>query len=89
MRTLAPDKVAQVFYHITDTDIEIIKRVGLPYEEAAKKCFITVGAFRVRVSLIMDKLGVENRVALAIKAIQLGLVSIDEFQVRIFNGKDW
>ena len=89
MRALAPDKVAQIFYHLTDSDVEIIKKVGLPYKEVESKYGLSAGAYRVRVSIIMDKFGVENRVALAIKAIQLGLVSIDDFEVRTFNGKDW
>ena len=80
----------KILYHLTNSDIETIKKIGLPAKEVAERYGVSAGAFRVRVSGIMDKLGVENRVALAIKAIQLGLVSIDDFEVRVFhNGKDW
>ena len=70
--------------HITDKDLKLIKQLCLPYKIICPNLGISPEALRLRVARLMDKLGVENRTALVVKVIKLGLVSMDEFQIQEF-----
>ena len=70
---------------MTESDIELVKKVGLPQKLACKRLGISLVAFKGRLSRLMVRYGVENRAALAIKAIRDGVLSINDFEVREFG----
>jgi len=71
---------------MTESDIELVKRVGLPQKLACEQLGISYVAFKARLSRLMVRYGVENRAALAIKAIRSGVLDVNDFEVREFNG---
>lgn len=67
---------------ITDKDLELIKQLCLPYKIICQNMELNQGTVRLRVKRLISKMGVESRTALVVKAIKLGLVSIDELPMR-------
>ena len=67
---------------MTESDIELVKKVGLPQKLACEQLGLSYVAFKARMSRLMTRYGVENRAALAIKAIKTGILSPEDFEVR-------
>ncbi len=63
-------------YPITPREFEVLKRVvqGKSNTKIAKELFISVHTVKAHVSSVLEKLGVEDRVQVAVKAIREGLV---------------
>lgn len=74
---------------ITASDIELIIRLGLPNKVIAIQINSTETAIRMKVTRIAAKLRVENRTAIVIQALILGIVTIQQLKYRNywkFNG---
>jgi hypothetical protein len=75
--------------NITKGDIDVIRHICLPYKVAAPHFGIEPTTLQVRINRLMIVFGVENRAALAIKAIHLKLIKAEDFWVRDYaNTKD-
>lgn len=74
----------QLVYGLTDSDLELIKQLCLPYKIICQNLEITEGALNMRVKRLLQRFGVENKRALIVKIIQIGLVSVNDFDYRIF-----
>jgi hypothetical protein len=70
---------------ITNGDLELIKQFCLPHKIIRQNMNLTKGALDMRTKRLMDKMGVENRTALVVMALKLGLVTIDELSVRTYG----
>lgn len=79
--------VAQHENRISDAELEIIKQLGLPNKIISQNIGIAETYIAVKVTRIAAKLGVENRTAIVIKALKLGLITIDQLVFREFNGE--
>ena len=64
---------------LTDSDLVTIKRLCLPNKVIGWHLGITTAAVSMRISRIGEKLGVENRTAIVVRTLELGLVTIDQF----------
>jgi hypothetical protein len=76
---------------ITKMDLDVIRHVCLPYKVAAPHLGLKINALKVRVNRLMIVFGVENRTALATKAISLKLLKAEDFWMRDYaneNTKD-
>jgi len=71
-------------YGLTDSDLELIKQLCLPYKIICQNLEINEGALNMRVKRLLQRFGVENKRALIVKVIQTGLVSVNDFDYRIF-----
>jgi len=74
----------QLVYGLSDADLELIKQLCLPYKIICQNLEITEGALNMRVKRLLQRFGVENKRALIVKIIQIGLVSVNDFDYRIF-----
>ena len=72
---------------VSKEDLELIKQLGLPSKIIAQRLGVPGAVIRMRVTRLAGKLGVENRTAIVIKAIGLGLVAPDQLLYREFYGK--
>lgn len=70
---------------ITETDLKLIVLLGLPDAIIGHKLHILPGAVSMRISRVAVKLGVENRTALIIKALKLGLVTTSQLSYRDYG----
>ncbi len=75
-------------YEITVTDIELIKRLCLPYKITSVSMGISQTALSTKIWRLCAKLGVENQRALIIKVLELGIVDLSDFTYREYDGKD-
>lgn len=69
-------------YKLTDVDIELIKHLGLPNKAICLRFHLTTYNVGVLIARLATRLGVENRTAIVIKALNLGLVTVDELRYR-------
>ena len=75
-------------FTLTDTDIALIRQLCLPHKIISRGMGISHTALTTKIWRLCSKLGVENQRALIIKALELGIVTIENFTYRKFNGKD-
>ena len=80
-------EVKKFLYGLTDSDVELIKQLGLPNKIIGEKFGDSPAAISMQVTRISVKLGVENRTAIVIKSLGLGLITIDQLVFREFNGE--
>jgi len=92
MATVSPlQVVAQHENGISDSDLELIRLIGLPNKIIIQRVGMigfSEKAISMRLTRIAVKLGVENRTAIVIKALSLGIVTIDQLRYRKFNGNE-
>ena len=69
---------------ITKEDVELIKRLCLPNKVIGLFFGEDVDTIGMRVMRLAAKLKVENRRAVIVKALKLGLVTVDELDYREF-----
>jgi len=82
----AKAELAKVTRHITDSDLVLIKLLGLPDKVISTALKLDNGAsIRMKISRLAVKLGVENRTAILIRALQLGLVTPSQLVYRDFD----
>jgi len=74
-------------HDITSSELALIKQLCLPDKIISNNFGISHAAVRMRIVRIGIKLGVENRTAIVVRALVLGLVSIDQLLFRKFNGR--
>jgi len=63
---------------VTEGDLVLIRQLCLPYKTSSLNMGLDVGALKMRVGRLCVKLGVENRTSIVVKALKLGLITIDE-----------
>jgi len=67
---------------ITDADLDLIRKICLPYKLIGHSNGL---GLEMKVSRLLRKFGVDNRAALVVKALKLGLVTLDQLQYRDRN----
>ena len=72
---------------LTDKELELITQLCLPYKIIGQNMGVDGNSVRMRTSRLALKLGVENRASVIIKALKLGLITIDKLVYRSFDGK--
>ena len=72
---------------LTSAELEFIKQLALPNKVISLNLGISEAAISMKQSRIAAKLGVENRSAIIIKTLRLGLVTIDQLIYRSYNGE--
>jgi len=77
----------KVLFRLADSDLELIKHLCLPEKIICEKFGISRAAISMQLTRISVKLGVENRTAVVVKALGLGLVTVDQLVYRDYNGK--
>lgn len=82
----SPQVMAQQERQISDSDLGLIKQLCLPNKIISGNLEISPAAVSMQITRIGDKLGVENRTAIVIKALKLGLVNLDQLVYRSYNG---
>ena len=85
MVTATGDKLAYTMGTLTNPDLELVKLLCLPDKVIALEIGISYSAVSMRITRIATKLGVENRTAIVVRALELGLVSIDQLVYRNLN----
>lgn len=83
----SPQAMVQHENQITDSDLKLIKQLCLPNKIISVNLGISSAAVSMQVTRIGDKLGVENRTAIVVKALGLGLVYTDQLIYRSYDGK--
>lgn len=73
---------------LTDADLELVKQLCLPDKIACQNLGILPGATSMRITRLSAKLGVENRTAIVVRALELGLVTIDQLVYRNYGEAD-
>ena len=71
-------EVKKILYGLTDSDLALIKTLCLPNKVISQMFGDSPAAVSMQVTRIGAKLGVENRTAIVIKALRLGLITIDQ-----------
>jgi len=69
---------------MTESELALIKKIGLPQKITCQELGISDVALRCRLHRLIIKYGVENKTALAIKAIKSGTLRAEDFEIR-----DW
>lgn len=77
----------KVAYGLTVQDLALIRRLGLPNKIIGQHFGISDAAVSMKITRLAIKLGVENRTAIIIRALRLGLVKAAELSYREFHGK--
>lgn len=81
---LAKEALAE-YYELEKEELELLRQLCLPYKVIAKKMKLSKAAIGMRVFRLTQKLGVENREAVMVKAIQMGLVTPEQLVYRKFD----
>jgi len=71
---------------LTSKDLDLLGRLCLPYKLISIETGISVPHIKFKVQQLAIKFNVENRTALVVKALQLGLVDIRNLAYRKRNG---
>lgn len=72
---------------LSNSDLRLVKLLCLPNKVIADNLGVSsANAVGVLISRIGDKLFVENRTAIVVRALRLGLISIDQLVYRSYNG---
>lgn len=71
---------------ITDSDVELIKCLCLPNKTIASTLSIPSTAIGMKLARLAIKMKVENRTTIVIKALKLGIITIDQLVYREFDG---
>ena len=72
---------------LTVTELVLVKHLCLPNKILCERFKLTPSALKMRINRIAVKLGVENRTAIIVKSLKLGIVEIDQLVYRKFNGE--
>jgi DNA-binding NarL/FixJ family response regulator len=62
----------------TETELSIIKLLYLPNKVIGQRIGITGNGVTIRIQRLMDRVGVENRTALVIKALKENWIGIED-----------
>lgn len=74
----------QVYGLLSDSELELVKQLCLPHKIVCQNLGINEGALNMRVKRLAQRFGVENKRALIVKIIQLGMVPVNDFDYRVF-----
>ena len=78
--------LAEVQYKITESDLVLIKQLCLPDKIIGGNLGISPANVSMRISRLGVRLGVENRTTIIVRALELGLVTINQLVYRKFFG---
>lgn len=81
----AVQKVPYMANTLTDSDLELIKQLCLPNKVISQSLGISPAAVSMQVARISVKLGVENRTAVVVRALELNLITIDQLMYRNYG----
>ena len=70
---------------ISEADLVLIRQLCLPDKIIGRNLEISPAAVSMRITRIGVKLGVENRTAVVVKALELGLLTIDQLIYRDYG----
>lgn len=70
---------------MSESNLELIKLLCLPDKIICQHLQISSAAVGMRIARISAKLGVENRTAIVVKVLELGLVNIDQLVRRDYG----
>ena len=70
--------------NLTNREIEILKLLCFSNCEIALKCNVSANTVRSYITNIFNKLGTDNRQTAQIKAVKLGIITLDDIQVEGF-----
>jgi DNA-binding NarL/FixJ family response regulator len=73
-------------WYLTEKDLELIRQLCLPYKVISQNTGTHIITIRLRAIRIARKLGVENKASIIVKALRLGLITLDELVCREFDG---
>ena len=68
-------------------EVALLENLCLPYKLICQDLDIKPEALRHRIFRLMEKMGVENRTALVVKSLKLGIININQLKVREFSGE--
>ncbi len=72
---------------VSEVDLELIKRLCLSYKEIGADLQIPATTANERIARLIVKFGVESRTAVVVRALKLGLVTVDQLIYRNYNGR--
>ncbi len=72
-------------YGLTDFDLELIKSLCLPDKVIGGMLGVSPKAVSMRITRIAVKLGVENRTAIVVKMLELGLITTGQLLYRSYG----
>ena len=75
----------KILYKISDVDLGIIRRLCLPYKVIGEQVGMSSTTVDMRVARLLGKLGVENRTALVVKALELKLITLNQLVYRNYG----
>lgn len=70
---------------LTDSDLELVKLLCLPNKIISQHLKMDRFAIGMQVKRIGNKLKVENRTTIVVRALELGLISIDQLVHRSYG----
>lgn len=70
---------------VSESSLELIRLLCLPDKIIGQYLKISPAAVAMRITRISIKLGVENRTSVVVKALELGLVNIDQLVRRDYG----
>jgi len=82
------NETRQMMDKLTDSDLELVKQLCLPDKIIAENLGVSHLVIRQRITRICIKFGVENRRAVIVRALELDLISLDQFVYRDYGKPD-
>ncbi len=70
---------------VTTDELFLIRQLCLPYKIVAQNMGLDSAALRMRITRLAVKLGVENRTALVVKALKMGLITLNQLILREYG----
>lgn len=86
-RHTSAEIIAKYEYGLTKKQLELIKLICLPYKEIGNKLGLSQRAISMRITRIIAKLGVNNRATVVVKALRVGLITLDQLVYEDYDGK--
>lgn len=65
---------------LTSREKEVLKYIALPRKEIAKRLFVTEQTISSHICAILSKLHTHSKTAALLKALELGLLKIEEIE---------
>ena len=73
-----------ILHGLTSFEVKLITQLGLPNKIISENLGISDKAISMKLTRLALKLGVENRTAVIIKALGIGLITLDQLVYREF-----
>ena len=82
---MAIEEAVAVVPKVSEEDLALIRLLCLPYKIIGEKFGVPAATVNMRVTRLIIRFGVENRMAIVVKALKFGLVTVDQLVYRNYG----